>query len=82
MRHYVNKRARIGPGVLAAGLLAAGLLAADPRAGWVALPVLAGLVPVLQAMRGIGAIAPGGEQDAAAVGRTVPVGRGRSVIGA
>src|SRR6266568_3378657 len=38
MRCCFDKRVWIGLGVLAAGLLIA-----DPRAGWVALPVLAGL---------------------------------------
>jgi hypothetical protein len=70
MRCCFDKRVWIGLGVLAAGLLIA-----DPRAGWVALPVLAGLacpVSMLFMMRGMrqGAgsamAAPGGEQAAGA----------------
>ena len=73
MRCCFDKRVWIGLGVLAAGLLVA-----DPRAGWVALPVLVGLacpVSMLVMMRGMrrgtGATipgAPGGEQDATGSG--------------
>jgi len=69
MRCCFDKRVWIGLGVLAAGLLIV-----DPRAGWVALPMLAGLacpVSMLVMMRGMrhpagpaGAAAPGGEQVA------------------
>ncbi len=68
MKCCFGKRAWIGLGVLAAGLLIAG-----PQAGWVALPVLAGLacpVPMIVMMRGMrrgagrGTAAPGGEQAA------------------
>ncbi len=69
MRCCFDKRVWIGLGVLAAGLLVV-----DPRAGWVALPVLAGLacpVSMLFMMRGMrhpagsAMAAPGGEQTAA-----------------
>ena len=65
MRCCFDKRVWIGLGVLAAGLLIA-----DPRAGWVVLPVLAGLaclVSTLFMMRGMrrgagpGTAAPVGE---------------------
>jgi hypothetical protein len=65
MRCCFDKRVWIG-----LGMLAAGLLIADPRAGWTALPVLAGLacpVSMLVTMRGMrqtagsGTAAPGGE---------------------
>jgi len=70
MRGCFDKRVWIGLGVLAAGLLIA-----DPRAGWVALPVLAGLAcPVsmlfmMRSMRhpaGSAMAAPGGELAAGA----------------
>src|SRR5712691_12627107 len=51
MRCCFDKRVWIGLGVLAVGLLVA-----DPRAGWVALPVLAGLacpMSMLFMMRGM-----------------------------
>jgi hypothetical protein len=51
MRCCFDKRVWIGLGVLAAGLLLV-----DPRAGWIALPVLAGLacpVSMLFMMRGM-----------------------------
>src|SRR5487761_1341521 len=71
MRCCFDKRVWIGLGVLAIGLLVV-----DPRAGWVALPVLAGLAcpgSMLFMMRGMrrgtGLAAPGGEQ-AAGAGRT------------
>ncbi len=65
MKCCFDKRVWIGLGVLAAGLLVL-----DPRAGWVALPVLAGLacpVSMLFMMRGMrrgtgsAREAPGGE---------------------
>ena len=68
MKCCFGQRAWIGLGVLVAGLLIAG-----PQAGWVALPVLAGLacpVPMIAMMRGMrhgagpGTTAPGGEQAA------------------
>jgi Protein of unknown function (DUF2933) len=73
---------------IALGVLAAGLLIADPRAGWVALPVLAGLacpVSMLFMMRGMrrdtgSAAAPGGEPAAGAVNRAAEIARLRSEI--
>src|SRR6266700_2389992 len=67
MRCCPDKRVWFGLGVLALGLLAL-----DPRAGWVALPVLAALacpVSMLFMMRGMrdpagSAMAAAGEQDA------------------
>ena len=65
MRCCFDKRVWIGLGVLAAGLLIA-----DPRAGWAALPVLAGLacpvsmlvmMPGMRQTAGPGTAAPGGE---------------------
>src|SRR5712691_9900756 len=67
MKCCFDKRAWIGLGVLAAGLLIV-----NPRAGWVALPVLAGLacpVSMLFMMRGMrpgtgSASAPASEPEA------------------
>ena len=68
MRCCFDKRVWIGLGVLAVGLLVV-----DPRAGWAALPVLAGLacpVSMLFMMRGMrqgtgsAMAAPGGEPPA------------------
>ncbi len=68
LRCCFDKRVWIGLGVLAIGLLVV-----DPRAGWVALPVLAGLAcpaSMLFMMRGMrhpadsAMAAPGGEQAA------------------
>jgi hypothetical protein len=89
MRCCFDKRVWIGLGVLAAGLLIV-----DPRVGWVALPVLAGLacpVSMLVMMRGMrpgigsaGAAAPGGEHVAgirdSACDRAVEIGRLRREI--
>jgi hypothetical protein len=89
MRCCFDKRVWIGLGVLAAGLLIV-----DPRAGWVALPVLAGLacpVSMLIMMRGMRhpagparAAAPGGEQVAgtrdAACARAAEIARLRREI--
>src|SRR6266852_2155248 len=64
MRCCFDKRVWIGLGVLAAGLLIV-----DPRAGWVALPVFAGLacpVSMLVMMRGMRH--PAGPPEAAAPG--------------
>jgi hypothetical protein len=81
-----DKRIWIGLGVLAAGLLIA-----DPRLGWVALPVLAGLacpLSMLLAMRGMrrgtGVAAAGAGQaaaGAAAGGRAAEIARLRREIG-
>jgi hypothetical protein len=74
---------------IALGVLAAGLLIADPRAGWVALPVLAGLacpVSMLFMMRGMrrdtgsATAAPGGEPAAGAVNRAAEIARLRREI--
>jgi len=71
MRCCFDKRAWIGLGVLAAGLLVV-----DPRAGWVALPVLAGLacpVSMLLMMRGMRH--PAGSAMAAPDGELADAGR-------
>jgi hypothetical protein len=85
MRCCFDKRVWIGLGALAVGLLIA-----DPRAGWVALPVLAGLACPLSILfmmrgmrRGTGVTAPGapgGERAAgsAAADRATEIARLRS----
>jgi hypothetical protein len=87
MRCCFDKRVWIGLGALAVGLLIA-----DPRAGWVALPVLAGLACPLSILfmmrgmrRGTGVTAPGapgGERAAgsAAADRATEIARLRSEI--